>query len=88
MTGEEAVRKGERDSESYRSGMAKKAAGKRNFILLQAAGLLAGAALAIFGPFWWLGPIAYVLCAAASAWFLQTERNPPGRLLRFWSATE
>ena len=67
MTGEEAVRKGERDSESYRSGMAKKAAGKRNFILLQAAGLLAGAALAVFGPFWWLGPIAYVLCAAASA---------------------
>lgn len=67
MTGEEAGRKGERDSESYRSGMAKKAAGKRNFILLQAAGLLAGAALAIFGPFWWLGPIAYVLCAAASA---------------------
>ena len=67
MTGEEAVRKGERDSESYRSGMAKKAAGKRNFILLQAAGLLAGAALAIFGPFWWLGPIAYVLCGAASA---------------------
>lgn len=67
MTGEEAVRKGERDSESYRSGMAKKAAGKRNFILLQAAGLLAGAALAIFDPFWWLGPIAYVLCAAASA---------------------
>ena len=67
MTGEEAVRKGERDSESYRSGMAKKAAGKRNCILLQAAGLLAGAALAIFGPFWWLGPIAYVLCAAASA---------------------
>lgn len=67
MTGEEAVRKGERDSESYRSGMAKKAAGKRNFILLQAAGLLAGAALAIFSPFWWLGPIAYVLCAAASA---------------------
>lgn len=67
MTGEEAVRKGERDSESYRSGMAKKAAGKRNFILLQATGLLAGAALAIFGPFLWLGPIAYVLCAAASA---------------------
>lgn len=67
MTGEEAVRKGERDSESYRSGMAKKAAGKRNCILLQAAGLLAGAALAIFSPFWWLGPIAYVLCAAASA---------------------
>lgn len=67
MTGEEAVRKGERDSESYRSGMARKAAGKRNFILLQAAGLLAGAALAIFGPFWWLGPIAYVLCATASA---------------------
>ena len=67
MTGEEAVRKGERDSESYRSGMAKKAASKRNFILLQAAGLLAGAALAIFSPFWWLGPIAYVLCAAASA---------------------
>lgn len=67
ITGEEAVRKGERDSESYRSGMARKAAGKRNFILLQAAGLLAGAALAIFGPFWWLGPIAYVLCAAASA---------------------
>lgn len=67
MTGEEAVRKGERDSESHRSGMAKKAAGKRNFILLQAAGLLAGAALAIFSPFWWLGPIAYVLCAAASA---------------------
>ena len=67
MTGEEAVRKGERDSESYRSGMAKKAASKRNCILLQAAGLLAGAALAIFGPFWWLGPIAYVLYAAASA---------------------
>ena len=67
MTGEEAVRKGERDSESYRSGMARKAAGKRNFILLQAAGLLAGGALAVFGPFWWLGPIAYVLCAAASA---------------------
>ena len=67
MTGEEAVRKGERDSESYRSSMAKKAAGKRNFILLQAAGLLAGAALAIFSPFWWLGPIAYVLCAATSA---------------------
>lgn len=67
MTGEEAVRKGERDSESYRSGMSRKAAGKRNFILLQAAGLLAGAALAVFGPFWWLGPIAYVLCAAASA---------------------
>ena len=67
MTGEEAVRKGERDSESYRSGMAKKAASKRNCILLQAAGLLASAALAIFGPFWWLGPIAYVLCAAASA---------------------
>lgn len=67
MTGEEAVRKGERDSESYRSGMSRKSAGKRNFILLQAAGLLAGAALAIFGPFWWLGPIAYVLCAAASA---------------------
>ena len=67
MTGEEAVRKGERDSESYRSGMAKKAASKRNCILLQAAGLLAGAALAIFGLFWWLGPIAYVLCAAASA---------------------
>ena len=67
MTGEEAVRKGERDSESYRSGMAKKSASKRNCILLQAAGLLAGAALAIFGPFWWLGPIAYVLCAAASA---------------------
>lgn len=67
MTGEEAVRKGERDSESYRSGMSRKAAGKRNFILLQAAGLLAGAALAIFGPFWWLGPTAYVLCAAASA---------------------
>lgn len=67
MTGEEAVRKGERDSESYRSGMSRKAAGKRNFILLQAAGLLAGAALAVFGPFWWLGPIAYVLCAATSA---------------------
>lgn len=67
MTGEEAVRKGERDSESYRSGMARKAASRRNFALLQIVGLLAGAALAIFGPFWWLGPIAYVLCAAASA---------------------
>lgn len=67
MTGEEAVRKGERDSESYRSGMAKKAASRRNFALLQIVGVVAGAALAIFGPFWWLGPIAYVLCAAASA---------------------
>ena len=67
MTGEEAVRKGGRDSESYRSGMAKKAASRRNFALLQIVGVVAGAALAIFGPFWWLGPIAYVLCAAASA---------------------
>ena len=67
MTGEEAVRKGERDSESYRSGMAKKAASRRNFALLQIVGIVAGAALTIFGPFWWLGPIAYVLCAAASA---------------------
>ena len=67
MTGEEAVRKGERDSESYRSGMARKAASRRNFALLQIVGVVAGAALAIFGPFWWLGPIAYVLCAAASA---------------------
>lgn len=67
MTGEEAVRKGERDSESYRSGMAKKAASRRNFALLQIVGVVAGAALAIFGPFWWLDPIAYVLCAAASA---------------------
>lgn len=67
MTGEEAVRKGERDSESYRSGMAKKAASRRNFALLQIVGVVAGAALTIFGPFWWLGPIAYVLCAAASA---------------------
>ena len=67
MTGEEAVRKGERDSESYRSGMAKKVASRRNFALLQIVGVVAGAALAIFGPFWWLGPIAYVLCAAASA---------------------
>ncbi len=67
MTGEEAVRKGERDSESYRSGMARKAASRRNFALLQIVGLLAGASLAVFGPFWWLGPIAYVLCAAASA---------------------
>lgn len=67
MTGEEAVRKGERDSESYRSGMARKAASRRNFALLQIVGVVASAALAIFGPFWWLGPIAYVLCAAASA---------------------
>ena len=67
MTGEEAVRKGERDSESYRSGMAKKAASRRNFALLQIVGVVAGAALTIFGPFRWLGPIAYVLCAAASA---------------------
>ena len=67
MTGEEAVRKGGRDSESYRSGMAKKAASRRNFALLQIVGVVAGAALTIFGPFWWLGPIAYVLCAAASA---------------------
>ena len=67
MTGEEAVRKGERDSESYRSGMAKKAASRRNFALVQIVGVVAGAALTIFGPFWWLGPIAYVLCAAASA---------------------
>ena len=67
MTGEDAVRKGERDSESYRSGMAKKAASRRNFALLQIVGVVAGAALAIFGPFWWLGPIAYVLCATASA---------------------
>lgn len=67
MTGEEAVRKGERDSESYRSGMARKAASRRNFALLQIVGVVAGAALAIFAPFWWLGPIAYVLCAAASA---------------------
>lgn len=67
MTGEEAVRKGERDSESYRSGMAKKAASRRNFALLQIVGVVAGAALTIFGPFRWLGPIAYVLCATASA---------------------
>lgn len=67
MTGEEAVRKGERDSESYRSGRARKAASRRNFALLQIVGVVAGAALAIFSPFWWLGPIAYVLCAAASA---------------------
>lgn len=67
MAAEEAVRKGERDSESYRSGMARKAASRRNFALLQIVGVVAGAALAIFGPFLWLGPIAYVLCAAASA---------------------
>lgn len=67
MTGEEAVRKGERDSESHRSGMARKAASRRNFALLQIVGVVAGAALTIFSPFWWLGPIAYVLCAAASA---------------------
>lgn len=66
MTGDEAVRKGEQDSESYRSGMAKKAASRRNFLLLQAAGVIAGGALAVFGPFWWRGPIAYVLCAAVS----------------------
>lgn len=47
--------------------MARKAASRRNFALLQIVGVVAGAALAIFGPFWWLGPIAYVLCAAASA---------------------
>lgn len=67
MTGDEAVRKGEQDSENYRSGMAKKGASRRNFLLLQAAGVIAGGALAVFGPFWWLGPIAYVLCAAVSA---------------------
>ena len=66
MTGDEAVRKGEQDSENHRSGMAKKAASRRNFLLLQAAGVIAGGALAVFGPFWWLGPIAYVLCAAVS----------------------
>ncbi|MDM8238649.1 AAA family ATPase [Pseudoflavonifractor phocaeensis] len=66
MTGDEAVRKGEQDSENHRSGMARKAASRRNFLLLQAAGVIAGGALAVFGPFWWLGPIAYVLCAAVS----------------------
>ena len=66
MTGEEAVRKGEQDRESCRAGMAKQAASRRNVILLQLAGVAAGGALAYFGPFWWLGPIAYVVCAAAS----------------------
>ncbi len=66
MTGEEAVRKGEQDRERCRAGMAKQAASRRNVILLQLAGVAAGGALAYFGPFWWLGPIAYVVCAAAS----------------------
>lgn len=67
MTGEEAVRKGEQDRESYRAGVAKRAASRRNAALLQVLGVLAGAALAVFGPLWWLGPIAYAVCAAASA---------------------
>lgn len=67
MTGEEAVRKGEQDRESYRAGVAKRAASRRNFALLQVLGVLAGAALAVFGPLWWLGPIAYGVCAVASA---------------------
>lgn len=67
MTGEEAVRKGEKDRESYRAGMAKRAASRRNAALLQVLGVLAGAVLAVFGPLWWLGPIAYAVCAAASA---------------------
>ena len=67
MTGEEAVRKGEQDRESYRAGVAKRAASRRNAALLQVVGVLAGAALAVFGPLWWLGPIAYAVCAAASA---------------------
>ena len=87
MTGDEAVRKGEQDSESYRSGMARKAASRRNFLLLQAAGVIAGGALAVFGPFWWLGPIAYVLCAAVSVLVGRAERMPPGRQSRFWCAT-
>lgn len=67
MTGEEAVRKGEQDRESYRAGVAKRAASRRNVALLQVLGVLAGAAIAVFGPLWWLGPIAYGVCAAASA---------------------
>ena len=66
MTGEEAVRKGEQDRERCRAGMAKQTASRRNFALLQVLGVAAGGALAYFGPFWWLGPIAYVVCAAAS----------------------
>ena len=67
MTGEEAVRKGEQDSAAYHAGMAKQAVSRRNFVLLQAAGVIAGVAVAVLGPVWWLGPIAYVLCAALSA---------------------
>ena len=67
MTGEEAVRKGEQDRESYCAGVAKRAASRRNFALLQVLGVLAGAALAVFGPLWWLVPIAYAVCAVASA---------------------
>lgn len=67
MTGEEAVRKGEQDAASYDAGMDKGARGRRNFLLLQVAGVVAGAALAVFGPLWWLGPIAYVAFAAVSA---------------------
>lgn len=67
MTGEEAVRKGEQDRESYRAGVAKRAASRRNVALLQVLGVLAGAVLAVFGPLWWLGPIAYGVCAVASA---------------------
>lgn len=66
MTGEEAVRKGEQDRESYCAGVEKRAASRRNAALLQILGVLAGAALAVFGPLWWLGPIAYGVCAAAS----------------------
>ena len=67
MTGEEAVRKGEQDSAAYHAGMAKQTAARRNFMLLQAAGVVAGVAVAVLGPLWWLGPVVYVLCAALSA---------------------
>lgn len=66
MTGEEAVRKGERDSESYRSAMEKRASSRRNFALLQVLGVASGGALAYFGPFWGWGILPYILFAALS----------------------
>lgn len=67
MTGEEAVRKGEQDSAGYHTGMEKQAASRRNVAILQALGVVAGVALAVFGPLWWLGVLAYGVCAAISA---------------------
>lgn len=67
MTGEEAVRKGEQDSAGYHAGMKKQAASRRNVAILQALGVVAGVALAVFGPLWWLGVLAYGVCAAISA---------------------